>query len=222
MPGEARGIVVYGAGGHAKVVLDILELQGEYRIAGLIDDDPSRDGKTLLGYGILGSGEMLGELKASGVEGAIVAVGDNERRGMIAGLLATIPLPLITAIHPGAHISRGVTIGVGTAVMAGVVINADSVIGDNGIINTGVTVDHDCSLGTCVHLSPGVHVAGGVRIGDHSHVGIGAVVLPGLSIGPRTIVAAGSVVNRNLPPDVVAAGLPARPIRRLRASSHTE
>jgi len=205
-------IVVYGASGHAKVVLDILEQQGRYQIAGLVDDNPERRGGELFGYAILGSGEALEGLRNSGVEGTIIAVGDNETRGRLARRVEALGLRLITAVHPGAQISRGVEIGVGSAVMAGAVINADAVIGDNSIINTGATVDHDSWLGSCVHLSPGVHVAGGVHIDHHAHLGIGAVVLPGLSIGHHATVAAGSVVNRDLPPGVTVAGVPAREV----------
>jgi sugar O-acyltransferase (sialic acid O-acetyltransferase NeuD family) len=206
-------IVVYGAGGHAKVILDILEREGRYQIAGLLDDDPHLQDCEFFGYPVLGSGEALEEIRDSGVLGAIIAVGDNETRGRLAARVQITGLRLITALHPAATISRGVEIGVGSALMAGVVINADSIIGDNAIVNTSATVDHDCHVGACVHLSPGVHVAGGVRIGHHAHLGIGAVVLPGLSIGHHATIGAGSVVSRDLPPEAVAVGVPAR-VRR--------
>lgn len=203
-------IVVYGAGGHAKVILDILEREERYQIVGLLDDDPQLQEREFFGYSVLGSGGILEEMRDSGVQGAIVAVGDNETRGRLAVRVQMAGLKLITALHPAATISRRVDIGVGSAVMAGVVINADSTIGNNAIVNTSATVDHDCFVGECVHLSPGVHVAGGVRIGHHAHLGIGSVVLPGLSIGHHTTIGAGSVVNRDLPPEVVAVGVPAR------------
>jgi len=208
---HGRGrIVVYGAGGHAKVILDILEREGRCQIEGLLDDDPRRQVGEFFGYPVLGSGERLAEVRESGVQGAIIAVGDNETRGRLAGQVQLVGLRLVTALHPAAVISRGVEIGEGSAVMAGAVINADSVIGENTIVNTSATVDHDCWVGACVHLSPGVHVAGGVQIGHHAHLGIGAVVLPGVSIGHHATVGAGSVVSRDLPHGVVAVGVPAR------------
>jgi sugar O-acyltransferase (sialic acid O-acetyltransferase NeuD family) len=212
-------VIVYGAGGHGKVVLDILERDDRVQIAGLVDDDPSRAGGELFGYRILGTGEALKRIRMSGVVGAIVAIGDNETRGRLANRVEAFGLELITALHPAAQIARGVKIGAGSVVMAGVVINAESVLGRNAIVNTGATVDHDCHLGECVHLAPGVHLAGGVRIGQHAHVGMGTVILQGLSVGHHVKVGAGSVVLCDLPPNVTAVGVPARVLTEARRRS---
>jgi UDP-perosamine 4-acetyltransferase len=217
---HGRGkIVVYGAGGHAKVILDILEREERYQIAGLIDDDPCREGGEFFGYPILGDGETLQKARTLGIEGVIVAVGDNEARDRLARRVEAMGLRLVTAVHPAAQISRGVEIGIGSAVMAGVVINAGSVLGKNTIVNTGATIDHDCRLGACVHLSPGVHLAGGVEIGHHAHLGVAAVVLPNLSVGHHATVGAGSVVNCDLPPQVLAVGVPVRVLAEARRES---
>jgi sugar O-acyltransferase (sialic acid O-acetyltransferase NeuD family) len=210
---------VYGAGGHGKVVLDILERDDRVQIEGLVDDDPTRAGGELFGYRILGSGEALRRIRMSGVTGAIVAIGDNETRGRLANWVETFDLELITAVHPAAQIARGVEIGAGSAVMAGVVINAESVLGRNTIVNTGATVDHDCRIGDCVHLAPGVHLAGDVRIGQHTHVGIGTVILQGVSVGHHVEIGAGSVVLRDLPPNITAVGVPARVLTEARRTS---
>jgi sugar O-acyltransferase (sialic acid O-acetyltransferase NeuD family) len=207
---ECDNIVVYGAGGHAKVVLDILEQQRRYRIIGLIDDDPRREREEFFGYPVLGNQEALQSARTSGITGVIIAVGDNTTRDLLAHQVLAMGFELVTAIHPAAQISRGVEIGVGCAVMAGAVINASSILGANIIVNTGATIDHDCRVGACVHLSPGVHLAGGVEIEHHALLGMGAVVLPGLTVGHHAIVGAGSVVNVNLPPGVVAIGVPVR------------
>jgi sugar O-acyltransferase (sialic acid O-acetyltransferase NeuD family) len=209
-----RKIIVYGASGHAKVLLDILERGSEYEIAGLLDDNAESTGPEVFGYRVLGGGELLGKVKAMGVEAGIVAIGDNEIRGALVRRMLEHGLELINAIHPSACISRGVHIGVGCALMANAVVNADSSLGANVIVNTGATVDHDSVIGDYVHLSPGVHLAGGVRIGAYSHLGTGVTVMPNISIGENVSVSAGSVVTKDLHDGSIAAGVPARVISR--------
>ncbi len=209
-----RKIIVYGASGHAKVLLDILERMSEYEIGGLIDDNPELAGQQVFGYRVLGGQEILSEVKALGVEACIVGIGDNTIRGALANRLVEHGLDLISAIHPSACISRDVHMGPGCAMMANAVVNADSLLGANVIVNTGATVDHDNVIGDCVHISPGVHLAGGVVVGAYSHLGTGVVVIPNISIGENVSVAAGSVVTKDLPDGIVAAGVPARVISR--------
>jgi len=205
-----RRIIVYGASGHAKVLLDTLERMGEYEIVGLIDDNVKLLGREVFGHRVLGDGRILGEVKDLGVEAGIVGIGDNKIRGALANRVLEHGLELISAIHPSACISRGVHIGPGCAIMANAVVNADSSLGANVIVNTAATVDHDNVIGDCVHLSPGAHLAGGVRIGAYSHLGTGVVVTPNIRIGEDVTVAAGSVVTKDLPDGVIAAGVPAR------------
>jgi sugar O-acyltransferase (sialic acid O-acetyltransferase NeuD family) len=209
-----RKIIVYGASGHAKVLLDILERMGEYEIVGLIDDNPALAGQEVLGHRVLGGEEILSEVKALGVEACIVGIGDNKIRGALAIRLVKHGLELISAIHPSACISRGVQIGPGCAIMANAVVNADSLLGANAIVNSVALVGHDNAIGDSVHVSSGVRLGGGVKIGAYSLVGIGAVVIPNVTIGENVSVGAGSVVTKDLPDGIVAAGVPARVISR--------
>ena len=209
-----KRVIVCGAGGHAKVVVDVLEKMGIYQIVGFVDDSLELKGTVRGGYPVLGNNEELAGMREKGIEGVIVALGDNYRRKVMYEEVARMGLRLISAIHPSAVIGSRVRIGAGTLVVAGVVINVDTEIDDNVIVNTGVTIDHDCRIAAHVHLSPGVHLAGRVSIGEASHLGIGAVVLPNISVGKYCIVGAGAVVRKSLPDKVVAVGNPARIIKQ--------
>jgi len=209
-----KRVIVFGAGGHAKVVVDALEKMGIYQIVGLLDDSLELKGMVQGGYAVLGNKEDLAGMREKGIEGIIVALGDNYRRKLMCEEAVRMGLRLISAIHPSAVIGSRVRIGVGTLVAAGVVINVEAEIDENVIVNTGATIDHDCRIAAYVHLSPGVHLAGRVSIGEASHLGIGAVVLPNVSVGKYCIVGAGAVVRESLPDKVVAVGNPARIIKQ--------
>jgi len=206
-------IVVFGAGGHAKVVVDVLAQMKRYEVVALLDDSAELHGTRRWGFQILGGREQFPALRKRGVTGLIVGLGDNRLRQSVYEEAAKAGVKLITAVHPSVHLGGRVTIGAGSLLVAGTVINVDAVIGENVIINTGATVDHDCRIGAHVHLSPGVHLAGGVTVGELTHIGIGAVVLPNLTIGRACIVGAGAVVRESIPDGAVVAGNPACLIR---------
>lgn len=202
-------LVVVGASGHAKVVIDIVEKEGRYRISHLLDDNPALHGKLLFGYRVAGATRSL--LAATGEKlPALVAIGDNRARMRIAGWLRDNGFQLARAVHPHSQIGRGAVIGDGTAVMAGAVVNSDAAIGENVIVNTGATVDHDCVVGDGVHLAPGVHLCGGVQVGAGTFIGAGTVAIPGIRVGANAIVGAGSTLLEDVSENVKAAGSPAR------------
>ncbi|PLX87857.1 MAG: serine acetyltransferase [Desulfuromonas sp.] len=204
-------IFIYGASGHAKVVIDIIERQGLYRVAFLVDDDPALWGLDFFGYPVIGGRTELMNHVAPPRK-AVVAIGANATRLRVADWLCEQGFELVSAVHPSAQVSRGVSIGTGTVVMANAVVNAETRIGDNVIINTGATVDHDCVLDDGVHVSPGANLAGEVSIGSGSWIGIGAVVRQQISIGRETTVAAGAAVVRDVADGVTVAGVPAAPL----------
>ena len=156
----AKDVVVIGAGGHAKVIADIVLCSGD-NLVGFLDDNIKK------GVNVFGEYEVLGRIADSAKfkdYWFIVAIGDNHlRANIVTGLNG---FKWYTAIHPNAVISGAVKVGEGTAVMAGVVVNADSVIGKHCILNTSCSIDHDNELGDFVHISPGAHLAGTVSIGD--------------------------------------------------------
>jgi len=210
-----ESIIIWGAGGHARVVADIIRRVGELTVAGFIDDvHPERAGECFEGAQILGARDALGPAHANGVSRLIVAFGNGDARADAARFAIESGFVLASAVHPSAVIAASATIGAGTVIAANVVVNPATTIGENVILNTSCSVDHDCSVGSFAHVAPGARLAGYVRVGDGSWVGIGAVVTDGRSIGARSIIGAGAVVVSDIPDGVVAYGVPARVMRR--------
>ena len=201
-------LVVVGASGHAKVVIDIVEKEGRYRISHLLDDNPALHGQSFFGYRVAGATSSIPGTGENPL--ALVAIGDNSARMRIAGWLRGNGFDLARAVHPQSHLGRGAVVGDGTVIMAGAVVNSDAAIGDNVIVNTGATVDHDCVVGDGVHLAPGVHLCGGVQVGAGSFIGAGTVIIPGIRVGNNAIVGAGSTLLEDVSENARAAGSPAR------------
>jgi UDP-N-acetylbacillosamine N-acetyltransferase len=207
-------LIIWGASGHARVVADIIRLSGVYAIAGFIDDvHPERAGESFEGSTILGGRETLADSLGSGVTHLIAAFGDCKERLKISRFAAEQGFVLGTAIHPSAVVAASSHIGAGTVIAANAVVNPATTIGDGVIVNTSASIDHDCRIGNGAHVSPGACLAGGVSVGDCAWIGIGAAIADGRKIGDRAIVGAGAVVVDDIPPDVVAYGVPARVVR---------
>lgn len=205
-------VLVYGAGGHAKVVADILERCPQYTVLGFLDDRRDLWNSDFLGYTVLGGMRVLNRNKASGAH-LLLAIGVAAVRRQLAHDLKRAGWSFAIAIHPSAQIGRDVVIGEGTVVMANAVINTGTRLGGHVIINTAATVDHDCTIEDFAHMSPGAHLGGGVHVREGAQVGIGASVIPGISIGRWSMVGAGATVIRNIPDNVIAVGTPARPLQ---------
>lgn len=202
-----RGVLVLGAGGHGKVVADILRCRGTPVIA-FLDDDPATWGGTQLGLPVLGGIATYREHLPCGLA---LGIGDiTARRAIVERLGAPARNLWCGAIHPRATVAESVRLGRGVTVVAGAVINPDVILGDYSIVNTGATVDHDCDIGAYAHVGPGVHLAGGVRIGQGALIGIGACITPYLTVGEGAVVGAGSVVVGDVPSAVTVKGVPAR------------
>ena len=190
---------LYGASGHAKVIIDILESSG-IPVSGLFDDKPA--GKELLGKKVLGKyNEQILDAPL------IISIGDNRIRAKIVN---AIKVDFGIAVHSGAIISPSASVGEGTVVMQGAIVQADAQIGRHVIINTGAKVDHDCVVENFAHISPGAVLCGGVFVGEGSQVGAGAVVIPGVKIGSWCKIGAGAVVLKDIPDFAVAFGNPAK------------
>lgn len=214
-----KNIAIVGSSGHAKVIIDIVEREGKYKISGLLDQF-RKVGEQTLGYEILGQEEDLPRLtKYQSIEGAIVAIGDNFVRSRMAARIAELcpDLCFVSAIHPKAIIARDVSIGEGTVIMAGVSVSPCCSIGRHCILNTNSSLDHDSSMEHFSSLAPRATTGGKCRIGEHSAISIGAILIDGVQVGEHTVIGAGSVVLRNIDPYKVAYGTPARVVRERKA-----
>ena len=183
---------LFGASGHAKVIIDILKANGE-QIDGLVDDNTEVN--ELSGYPV-----FHGQTDVSPV---IVSIGVNTVRKKVVERLSG---DFGRAVHPQAVISDTVTIDEGTVVMQGAIIQADAIIGKHCIINTGASVDHECVIGDYVHISPHATLCGNVAVGEGTWIGAGTTVIPGVTIGKWCVIGAGSVVTKNIPDNKLASG----------------
>ena len=205
-------VIGFGAGGHAKVVIEILRSMREYEIVGLLDTriEPRTN---VVGVEVLGDDSLMAELKGRGIEHAFIgvgSVGDTTSRQQLYEKVVGAGFQIVTAIHERAVVSLTAQIGVGPTIMAGAIVNANAVIGENVIVNTGAIVEHDCVIGDHTHIATGARLAGGVQVGPGSHIGIGAVIRQEIKIGAGAIVGAGAVVVRDVPAGKTVMGVPAR------------
>src|SRR5579884_184744 len=199
-------LVVYGAGGHGKVVAEIL-LAGGQQIAGFLDDSPALGGAFVLDFPIFPAADWLE--KNAGAKVAL-GIGNNSQREQAVQRIVEFGCKLINAIHPSAIVARGAAIGSGVVIMPAAVLNPDCHVGEGVIINTGAIVEHDVRIGRYAHLAPRCATGGGVEIGDFAQIGIGEVVLPGKRIGEHAVIGAGAVVVDDIPAHALAYGVPAR------------
>lgn len=213
-------VLILGAGGHGQVVADILLRMRDAGAAvapiGYLDDNAQLAGRTLLDLPVLGSLDQVSTIQHDAV---VVAIGHNQTRERFFAALLAQNERFAVARHPGAIVAPDVQIGAGAMICAGAVVNPGSVIGANVILNTGCTIDHHNTIGDHAHIAPGVHLGGDVRIGAGTLIGIGATVIPQRSVGAWSVVGAGSVVTKTLADGVLAAGFPARAIRKLGAGT---
>lgn len=194
---------LYGASGHCKVIIDILQSNNE-AVEAVFDDNPATD--FTLGVPII---SVKADIDFSEKK-MLISIGNNNIRKRIAEGLGTA---FYSAVHPKAIVSQYATIEVGSVIMAGAILNVESHIGKHCIINTGAVVEHDCLLADFVHLSPNVSLAGNVSVGEGSHVGIGATVIQGIKIGKWTVIGAGAVIIEDVPDYAVVVGNPGKIIK---------
>lgn len=194
---------LFGASGHAKVIIDILKAQN-VEVKGLYDEDEAK--KELWNIPVIG--KTIEHVEENSP--CIVSIGNNEIRKKV---VAQITGAFGKAVHPSLLKGSNVEIGKGSVIMAGTVINADTEIGNHCIVNTSASIDHDCFIDDYAHIAPNTTVCGGVTIGEGTLLGAGSTVIPLIKIGKWCTIGAGAVIKEDVPDYAVVVGNPGRVIK---------
>ncbi|MDH5524785.1 MAG: acetyltransferase [Desulfobulbaceae bacterium] len=208
-------LLIIGAGGHARVLLDII-LEHSMTMLGIVDVNPALIGQEIFGVPVIGQDDLVSGYSPDALRlvNAVGSVGSMLIRKGVYWKFKELGFSFQTIVHRSATIGKEVILAEGVQVMAGAIIQAGAQLGCNTLINTAATVDHDCRIGDHVHIAPGATLSGNIVVGDGTHIGTGANIIQGLKIGRDVIVGAGAVVVDNLPDGVTAVGVPARVSQR--------
>lgn len=206
-------IFIVGAGGHSRVVYEILSYDKNVEVVAFIDNVIHNSKENIMGVPVLGDHSVILQLVNDGVVGAFVGVGDNDIRASHFCKLQNMKLELLKAIHRTAHVAHNAKIGKGTMVGIGAIIATGAVVGNDAIINTGAIIEHDDIINDHAHIAPGAVLAGSVVVGERSFVGAGSVVKERVNIGKNVSIGAGSVVLDDIEDNAVAVGAPAKIIK---------
>lgn len=207
----SRKILLIGAGGHCKSIIDSLVTNPTYTDIGIVDKESG--GSNILGISRVGTDADLYDLFMHGWTDAFISVGsigDTSLRRKLYGKILDIGFTIPSIVDSSAVIAADVNLPMGAYIGKRTVINASTTVGVCAIINTGAIIEHDCTIGDFAHVSPGAVLCGQVSVGCDTHIGAGAVVLQKLTIGDHTVIGIGSVVTKSMPDHVRAYGNPCK------------
>ena len=210
MSGETQiDLVIFGAGGHAKVVIETC-IGTRFRPVVCLGESRWT---TLVGV-MVEPEERAEQWKDRGIRRAFVAIGKNSIRERVAASVLAMGFELATIVSRHAWVSPTARLGPGTVVMAGAIIQVEATIGDCGIVNTGASIDHECILGRAVHAAPHSTLCGNVITGDRVWIGAGSTIIEGRRLADDVFVAAGATVVCDIDePNSRCGGVPARIMR---------
>ncbi len=210
-----KNILIFGSGGHAKVIVDIIEKQGKFKIAGFIDGYLEKN-TVIMGYKVIGDESSLEDIVFSyEIYGGVIGIGDNSIRLDIRDkIIKYIPnFKFINCIHPQSILGKEVVLGKGNVIMANATINSSTSINNHCILNTNSSIDHDCLMSDFSSIGPNVAVGGNVKIGDYSAIGIGTNIFNNINIGNNCIIGGGSLVCHDTNENSIYYGSPSKFIR---------
>lgn len=210
-------VILLGAGGHAKVVLDLLHALGR-QVLGVCDPELADQGRPQWrGLPVLGNDAAIEQYAPDGIELAngTGSLPGNTLRHRLHSKFTRQGYRFATLVHPSAILGSGVDLGQGVQIMAGVIVQADTRIGDDVILNTGARIDHDSEVGDHVHVAPGAVLSGDVTLGDGCHIGAGATLLQGVRLGSQVVIGIGTTVLTNVASGHQQTGQPPRAPRRI-------
>jgi sugar O-acyltransferase (sialic acid O-acetyltransferase NeuD family) len=217
---RGMNIIIVGAGGLGREVLEILERMNSHAvdilrepyatILGFLDDNPELRGRIINGYTVLG--DTRATYLISKGNKYICAIGNNRVKKSVVERMNVNWAEAI--VHPRATVGRHVRLDVGVIVNAGTVITTDVYVAKHSHIDIGCTVSHDVVVGEYCRVNPGVHLNGGVILEEGAYIGAGAVILPYVKVGEWATVGAGAVVTESVPKKTTVMGVPAKVVSR--------
>lgn len=216
--------ILLGAGGHAKVVLDLLRLL-DYHVLGVCDPEMVARGiSQWRGLPVLGTDEAVMQYSPESItlaNGLGSVPGQQLKRRRLHERFTNLGYYFVTLVHPSVILGSDVELGRGVQVMAGVIVQADTIVGDNVILNTGSRIDHDGLVGDHVHVAPGAVVSGNVAISEGCHIGPASVVIQSIKLAKDSVVGAGTTVLYDLPENCQLTGQPPRPFVKIKREGDT-
>ncbi len=210
-----KKLIGYGAGGHAGVIIDIIEDNNKFKIEGLVDKIKA---KKKYGYKLIGDDTNLEQIykKYKNIFFGIAGIKSIKKNILLYNKLEKIGFNIISIIHQKSFVSKNVQKGKSIKIFSGVKINSNVILGKNVFINTGAIIEHDCKIGDHSQVGPGAMLSGGVQIKSGCFIGIGSRINENIVVGENSIVGSGSVVIKNIKKNSIYAGVPAKKIGTLK------